>query len=412
MKFAIFGLGKSGVASAEYLLARGEAICVWDDGEAARKNFSNPSSITHPDSWNWAEIDALILAPGIPLTHPKPHYIVEAARAHNTPIICDVEILWRDNSDAKFVGITGTNGKSTTTALLAHVLAENGLDVAVGGNLGQAALSLGEHDCYVIEMSSYQLDLIDQARFNISIWLNTTPDHLDRHGDMEGYIAAKSRIFANGNDLKIIGVDDETGQEQFKQASGEKQQISGLDTHGEFCNLPGQHNMQNISAVIAAAKSLGLELEKINAAILTFPGLEHRLEFVLEKDGVKFINDSKATNAESAACALLAFDNIHWLAGGVAKAGGIEALTPHFPRIRKAYLFGKDAPEFAKTLEGKAEFEIFDTLEAATEAATQATNHEQQATVLLSPACASFDQYKSFEARGDHFKKIVRELTQ
>lgn len=404
-KYAVFGLGKSGCASVEYLLARGDEVLAWDDGETGRVGVV----CTHPDKWNWAEIKALVLAPGIPLTHPAPHYIAVVAKAHNVPIICDVEILWGDNPTAKFVGITGTNGKSTTTALLAHVLKENGLDVAVGGNLGQAALTLGKHAVYVIEMSSYQLDLISQTRFDVAIWLNTTPDHLDRHGDMAGYIAAKSRIFKNGNELAVVGVDDENGVAMAAKMSNAVK-ISREDNLGEFNNLPGKHNMQNIAAVTAAAKFFGLSEEKIFAAVHSFPGLAHRLEFVAEKNGVKFVNDSKATNADSTACALGAYEsNIHWLAGGVPKAGGIESLSEFWPRIAKAYLFGEAAQEFAKTLQSKVEFEIYPNLQAATKAAYTNANG-QSATVLLSPACASFDQFNNFEHRGDEFKKFVQEV--
>ena len=409
-EYAVFGLGKSGRASVEYLLARGSEVYAWDDGEAAREGIK----CTEPKDWNWNKIQALLLAPGIPLTHPQPHYIVAAAYTHKTPIICDVEILWQDNKTAKFIGITGTNGKSTTTALLAHVLAENGFDVAVGGNLGQAALTLGKHKYYVIEMSSYQLDLIDKTRFDIAIWLNTTPDHLDRHGDMAGYIAAKSRIFKNDNNLKIIGVDDDIGRNLVKsQITNHKSQIIAIsreDALGVFANLPGKHNMQNIAAVTAASEELSIPKDKIFAAIRSFPGLEHRLEFVAENNGVRFVNDSKATNAESTACALAAFNEIHWLAGGVPKEGGIESLKEFFPKIRKAYLFGQAAPQFAQTLEGKVAHEIFPTLQAATKAAFQSTIHTPQSTILLSPACASFDQFNNFEHRGDEFKKFVQEL--
>jgi UDP-N-acetylmuramoylalanine--D-glutamate ligase len=401
-KYAVFGLGKSGLASLAYLGDK-VAYC-WDD------NSHHPSHLTlHPNQWDWKKIEALILAPGIPLTHPQPHYIVEAAHVHKTPIICDVEILWQDNRQAKFIGITGTNGKSTTTALLAHVLAENAFDVAVGGNLGQAALTLGKHKYYVIEMSSYQLDLIDKTRFDIAIWLNTTPDHLDRHGDMAGYIAAKSRIFRNGNDVAIIGVDDENGR-KMAAANAHAIPISREDNLGVFTNLPGKHNMQNISAVTAACKALNIAEDKIFASIRSFPGLAHRLEFVAEKNGVKFINDSKATNAESTACALQAFDEIHWLAGGVPKDGGINSLTEFFPKIRKVYLFGQAAEEFAQTLQGKVDFEIYPNLQAVTNAAYLSTIHNPESTILLSPACASFDQFNNFEHRGDEFKKFVQEL--
>jgi len=402
-KYAVFGLGKSGCASVEYLLARGEEVYAWDDGEVARAGIT----CTEPKDWNWNEITALLLAPGIPLTHPKPHYIVEAAHKANVPIICDVEILWQDNRSAKFIGITGTNGKSTTTALLAHVLAENGFDVAVGGNLGTAALTLGKHEYYVIEMSSYQLDLIDKTKFDIAIWLNTTPDHIDRHGDMAGYIKAKKRIFKNGNDVAVIGVDDENGKDMLQHVSNAVG-ISREDALGNFTNLPGKHNMQNIAAVTAACEELGIPEDKIFAAIRSFPGLEHRLEFVAELNGVKFINDSKATNAESSACALSSYDNIHWIIGGVAKEGGIESLIEFFPRLKHSYLIGEATEEFAKTLEGKTPYTKAGDLQNAVNLATK--NSKSGDVVMLSPACASFDQFKNFEHRGDEFKKFVQEI--
>ncbi|PIR33115.1 MAG: UDP-N-acetylmuramoyl-L-alanine--D-glutamate ligase [Alphaproteobacteria bacterium CG11_big_fil_rev_8_21_14_0_20_44_7] len=394
---AIFGLGKSGKASYEYLKSKGYEIVAWDDTESSHENIP----CTAPQSWDWGRIEKLVLAPGIPLTHPKPHYIVEAAHKANVPIICDIEILYLDNMDAKFIGITGTNGKSTTTALIGHILEQNGFDVAVGGNIGNAALSLGKHKYYVLEMSSYQLDLIDKTRFNIAVWMNITPDHIDRHGDIQGYIKAKKNLFRNGNDIAFIGRDDEYS----KKLDGVG--FSKKDNLGDFPNLPGEHNMQNINAAFKVAKYLGISENKIIASILSFPGLAHRIEFVSERGGVKFINDSKATNADSAACALSCFEDIHWILGGVAKAGGIKALAEYFPKIRHAYLIGEAQEEFAGELEGKVTYSKFKNLE---DAVKQAASNAEKGVVLLSPACASFDQFKNFEERGDVFKKIVLNL--
>lgn len=407
--YAVFGLGKSGKASVEYLSERGDKVFAWDDNENSRENIK----CTHPDEWNWSEINSLILAPGIPLTHPEPHYIVNAAKANNTRIICDVEILWednrRDNDDCKFIGITGTNGKSTTTALLAHILKENGLDVAVGGNLGQAALSLGKHDYYVIEMSSYQLDLIDQTKFDTSILLNFSADHLDRHGSMEGYINAKKNIFNNADGLKLIGRDDGFCLrliEEFPESITFTKNFCA----GDFPNLPGVHNMQNINAAMEAARHCGISGDKIESAAKTFPGLEHRAEFVAEHQGVRFVNDSKATNADSTSNALRTYDDIYWILGGVAKFGGVESLSEYFPKIKKAYLIGEAAEEFAKTLAGKAEYENCATLDKATQAAFEDAEQASGGVILFSPACASFDQFKNFEERGEFFKKTVMNL--
>ena len=400
--YAVFGLGKSGAATVNYLKARGDKVLAWDDNEPARAGID----CTDPAKWNWAEVEALVLSPGIPLTHPEPHYIARAAHTAGKPIICDIEILFQDNSSATFIGITGTNGKSTTTALTAHILKEAGYDVAVGGNLGTPALTLGSHKYYVIETSSYQLDLIDKTRFDVAVWLNISPDHIDRHGDLEGYVRAKLRIFRNGSNFPIIAIDDEVSKGVSKQIDGAIP-ITKHNQIGEFSNLPGIHNMQNINAAYEAAKAVGVPHEKIMNAIKTFPGLEHRIEKVADIKGVTFINDSKATNADSSAMALACYENIYWIIGGKPKEGGISSLTEFFPRIKKAYIIGAATEEFAQTLDGKVPYEKCGDLANATKkAASEAAN----GVVLLSPACASFDQFKSFEERGNLFKKYVSEI--
>ncbi len=443
--YGVFGLGKSGKATIDYLIKRGDKVFAWDDNEESRRHCEPERSnaglepgtpdcrvslaMTEPSSWDWNKIDELILSPGIPLTHPKPHYIVEAANKHGKKIIGDIELLWLDNQDSTYIGITGTNGKSTTTALIGHILKENNLDVAVGGNLGTPALTLGKHKFYVLEMSSYQLDLIDKTAFDIAVWINISPDHIDRHGDIEGYIKAKKNIFKNPNHTIIIGRDDEYSKRTLEEHKGAIA-ISKYDKTGSFPRLPGQHNQQNISAAYQVAKAVGIAHKNIIRAIGSFPGLEHRIEQVTEIRGVKYINDSKATNADSASNALAAFDNIYWILGGVSKEGGITSLEQYFPRIKKAYLIGQAADEFAKTLEGKIPYEkCGDLTTAVIKAAKDTTAHPsldagshketpeqvrgvqpENGVVLLSPACASFDQFKNFEERGAFFKKLVLEL--
>ena len=419
--YGVFGLGKSGIATVNYLLGRGDTVFAWDDGEDARGNLK----CTPIANWDWAKIDALILSPGIALHFPQPHDVVKLARQHGKRIICDIELLWEDNRNAKFIGITGTNGKSTTTALLAHILQQAGLDMAVGGNLGTAALTLGKHEFYVLETSSYQLDLIDNTKFDIAIWLNISPDHIDRHGSLEGYIEAKKRIFKNGNTTRIVGIDDEYSAKVCKEQlthpvldTGSPQKISAIQVRdvvpisrsnslGNFPNLPGEHNMQNINAAYEAAKALGVPHDTIIAAIHSFGGLKHRMELVATINGVKYVNDSKATNADSAMWALKTFDDIYWIIGGVPKAGGIESLAKFFPKICKAYIIGQATDEFAKTLEGKVAFEKCGDLQNAV---AKAGLDAKTGVVLLSPACASFDQFKSYEHRGDVFRQLVSNL--
>ena len=400
--YGIFGLGKSGKSTVDYLLKRGDEVFAWDDNEASRADIT----CTEPAQWDWSKIEALMLSPGVPLTHPKPHAVVELAKKNNVKIIGDIELLWIDNQDSTYIGITGTNGKSTTTALIGHILKENGLDVAVGGNLGTPALTLGKHKYYVLEMSSYQLDLIDKTTFDIAVWINISPDHIDRHGDIEGYVKAKKNLFKNLNKTIIIGRDDEHSKKTLEEHKGAIA-ISKYDKTGQFPLLPGQHNQQNISAAYQVAKSLGIPHKNIIRSIGSFPGLEHRIEQVMEIRGVKFINDSKATNADSTSNALAAFENIYWIAGGVPKEGGIASLEKYFPKIKKAYLIGQAANEFAETLKGKV---VFDKCGDLTTAVRKAGLEAKDGVVLLSPASASFDQFKNFEERGAFFKKLVLEL--
>lgn len=438
----VFGLGKAGEATIASLKAGGAVIHAWDDAS------SSSLATRHYNEWPWHEIKALVLSPGVPLTHPKPHEVVTLAKQYNVPIIGDIELLYRAHPDASYVAITGTNGKSTTTTLIAHILKTAGIRTEVGGNLGTAALALaplGKDGVYVIETSSYQLDLLHTARFNVACFLNITPDHLDRHGDMQGYIAAKMHIFdrQTSEDTAVIAVDDRftVGIRDWALATGGRKVIEvssyqpialGISTYDgnlhdhsslmprpkapmpldSIPTLPGRHNWQNAAVAYGAARALGIAPEVIYGAMQSFGGLRHRLQMVAYIRGVRFINDSKATNADATSNALAPYENIYWILGGKAKAGGIETLGEYFPKIAHAFLIGAAQEEFAATLEGKVAYTCCGTLAVAVQKAAEMAWQEQKnnAVVLLSPACASFDQWKSFEHRGDAFCEMVERL--
>lgn len=445
---AVFGLGKAGQAAIDALINSGARVFAWDDKEESVSNVRPKSGLTISkyDTYDWNKIAALVLSPGIPLTHPEPHAIVKIAKKHSCPIICDIELLFLANPQANYIGITGTNGKSTTTALIGHISREIGNKTAVGGNIGTSASSLpalGNDGKYVIEVSSYQLDLLQKTKFNVAILLNITPDHLDRHGNMQGYIDVKKKIYArqSSNDYSIVAVDDEHTQkifEELKLKSATKiipvsclKKVPGgvfIDKGviydninkteqkfalGKLQRLPGKHNEQNIAAAYAAMVCIGGKPEKIVEAIKSFPGLEHRIQHVANIKGINFVNDSKATNAEAAEKAILSFENIFWIAGGVPKSGGISALEPLYSKIKHAFLIGQAEEDFAKSLDGKVKFTKCKNLETAvTEAAKVAFEKKiKDSVVLLSPACASFDQFKNFEERGAAFCKLVEQIS-
>ncbi len=438
-RIAVLGLGRNGRPAAAALVAMGAAVSVWDDREAARAEAAAAGLHVADPRAAMGALDSILVSPGIPHALPAPHPIAQAAIAAGVPIVSDVELLYRAvraaGSRARFVGITGTNGKSTTTALLAHMLKGAGWTFAAGGNLGPAALALPllpDAGIYVLEMSSYLLERIATVRFDAAAMLNLSPDHFDRHGDLAGYIAAKRQIFArqDGACTAVIGIDDadsraiaaETRPARLVRVSGEGPADLGcvasvlrdaegpLVTLTEAIALPGAHNAQNAAAAAALALALGLPRAAIADGIRRFPGLPHRQERIARLAGVAFINDSKATNAESAARALACHDRIVWIAGGIAKAEGIAPLAPYFPRITEALLIGRDAPLLAATLaaHGVAHRSL-GTLEAAVPAAWLVAR-EASAVVLLSPACASFDQFAGFEARGERFRALVADL--
>ncbi len=442
---ALFGLGGSGMVTAEALVAGGASVTAYDDNP---KKVEEASSIGIPTGdlrdYDFSKADALVLAPGVPLTHPKPHWTAELANQNNVPIIGDVALFADErrlhSPSSHFIAITGTNGKSTTTALISHILSNSGRDVQMGGNIGRAVLSLDESSddkIYVVECSSYQIDLAPDLDPSIGILLNLAPDHLDRHGSMENYAEIKTRLVEKSN-IAIIGNDDNhcskasnrleaAGQSiirisnqkpasgfgvQDKQIvefnSGDENFIANL--HG-IVTLRGKHNAQNAVAATAACRAVGLSAEEIQTGLNSFPGLAHRMEVIGNIGDVLFVNDSKGTNADAAAMALGSFENIYWIAGGLPKEGGIESLRPFFGRIAKAYLIGEAAPEFSATLGSEVTFEISQTLDIAViNANKDAKAIGKKAVVMLSPACASFDQFANFEIRGDAFRGEVEKL--
>ena len=432
-RYAVLGLGSNGLPAANALAAMGAEVTAWDD-TAPAKGLSD--GIAHADPTPTIQsYDALILSPGIPHRLPSPHPVAAAALAAGVSIWSDAELLYRAvraaGSRARFVGITGTNGKSTTTALIAHILAAAGRTVAAGGNLGPAALALpllDHNGLYVLEMSSYMLERIGSLRFDTAVMLNLSPDHLDRHGDMAGYAAAKRAIFdrQGAGDLAVAGVDDAASRAMAAEigaitVSGERRADlwceSGVlrDASGPILPmadapfLPGAHNVQNAAAAAAVALHLGVSRRVLAEAIASFPGLPHRQQPVATLEGIAYVDDSKATNADSAARALACYQRIVWIAGGISKAGGIASLAPLFPRLIHTLLIGRDAAELAAQL-GRVSHEVVDTLERAVPAARAAATRTGAEVVLLSPACASFDQFTGFEARGRRFADLVHAM--
>lgn len=443
-RVAVFGLGRSGITAARALQAGGAIPILWDDGEAGRAQAKGEGfTVEDLAAADWSHFAALVLSPGAPLTHPRPHWTVDLARAAGVPVLGDVELFARalaarpKDQRPRVVAITGTNGKSTTTALIGWVLKSAGLTVHVGGNIGVGVLALPEPTpdaVYVIEVSSYQLDLTTTFAPDVAILTNISPDHLDRHGGMDGYVAAKARIFANqeSDGVALVGVDDAWGQgiarylsdratvistHPSQRAEGYVAQPGAVLKNGERVadltaarSLPGRHNAQNAAFAYATARALGLDHDAAVAGLLSFPGLAHRMEAVGRLGSVRFINDSKATNADGARQALASYPSVFWIAGGVPKAGGIADLADLFPRIAKAYLIGDAADAFAATLADTPHI-IAHTLDAAVAAAAaDAASAGGDQIVLLSPACASFDQFKDFEARGEAFRAAVLAL--
>lgn len=440
-RIAVVGLGRAGLPAALRLAEWGAEVTAWDDSAPGREAAERAGLAVRDLRGGPFGFDALLLSPGIPHLLPAPHPIADRARTAGVPILADVEFLFRAvraaGSAARFIGITGTNGKSTTTALIHHLLTGVGRVSEVGGNLGPAALGLnilGDKGSYTLEMSSYMLERIATIRFNCAVMLNLSHDHLDRHGSMHGYAAAKAQIFARQQigDLCVLGQDDEFTAGMAAQMRTRMLPVSGLrpvaggiwaegallrDGEGRIADLrdapalPGSHNAQNAAAAAAVAFEAGLSRSEVATGLASFPGLPHRQERVGTLGGVTFVNDSKATNADSAARALASYERVVWIAGGLAKDGGIESLAPLFARIAQAVLIGRDAPMLAATLAAHGvPHKIAGTLDEALPTAAAAAQGGAAPVVLLSPACASFDQFTGFEARGERFRALVQRM--
>lgn len=424
--YAVCGLGRNGAAVVQALLGMGATVQAWDDNKPELPApLSSHPRLTLAPLTDLTGMEALILSPGIPHHLPRPHPTALLAQEQHVPILSDAELLWqvvrKAGSNARFVSITGTNGKSTTTALLTHILTQTGIPACCGGNFGTASLALpalGNDGVYVIEMSSYMLERLKDYHACAAALLNLTPDHLDRHGSMQGYLEAKAHVFDNmtTGDLAILGEDaswaDTLRQRLDRQGvTVQTLTITQAVPEADAPFLPGQHNAQNIETCRAIARHLGLSEEQIAAGIRSFTGLDHRLQLVAQADGISFINDSKATNAEASFHALRAFPKSLWIAGGTAKEGGITSLAPLFGHVRRAFLIGQDAPLLANTLAAHGvPFEISKTLEEATRAAWAFARTQEALPILLSPACASFDQFRNFEERGTSFATLARRL--
>jgi len=438
-RVALFGLGGSGLATARALIAGGAQVAAWDDGEAARAKADVP--LTDLAGADWSGFAALVLAPGVPLTHPKPHWTVGRANAIGIEVIGDIELFARERAalapSAPLIAITGTNGKSTTTALIAHILRQAGREVALGGNIGVPALELppvAEFRTHVLECSTFQIDLAPSLKPTVGLLINLTPDHLDRHGTMENYAAIKERLVA-ASDVALVGLDDDHCRAIAARLIAKGRKVLGVsaqrcatadvfvDDHRLFVKgepaalidlrvapaLRGAHNGQNAAFAFAATRAQGLDTETIASGMQSFPGLAHRMEQIKRIGATLFVNDSKATNADAAEKALLSFRDIFWILGGKAKQGGIEPLRPLFARVRKAYLIGAASQAFAQTLEGALAYELCGTLDNAVAAAARdaAQSSAAEPVVLLSPASASYDQFANFEARGEAFRALV-----
>ncbi len=446
-RVGVLGLGRSGLATARSLRAGGAEPVCWDDNEASRDRADGVKLADLTDAREVEGLAALIVSPGIPHLYPKPHPAVTAAQHAEVPLDNEVGLFFRTVADLepdddgpphRIVAITGSNGKSTTTALVRHILDQAGRTVQMGGNIGRAVLDLdppGAGEVMVLELSSYQTELARMLAPDIAVFLNLSPDHLDRHGGLGGYFAAKRRLFETGApEHAVIGIDEPEGRYLAGRVEGStlisvRQRLKG-DGRTVFMNrshltewrggrqlaaidmrdaetLLGRHNQQNAAAAYAVCRLLGLGPRPIELGLMSFPGLAHRMERLGAAGGVAWVNDSKATNADAAEKALLSYDRIRWILGGQAKAGGIEALRPLFHRIAHAYLIGEAAEVFADTLADVPHTHCA-TLDAAVSAAQ--AEAERGDTVLLSPACASFDQFPSFEARGDAFRALVAQF--
>ncbi|PEQ12652.1 UDP-N-acetylmuramoyl-L-alanine--D-glutamate ligase [Novosphingobium sp. PC22D] len=422
-RFAVLGLARSGAAAVESLLASGAQVMAWDSREEPRQAFEGRVELADPVTAVLEGYEAVVVSPGIPLNR---HPIAEAAAAADVPVIGDIELFARARAVLpahRVVGITGTNGKSTTTMLVRHLFAQAGVPVRVGGNIGVPILAadpLPEGGVYVLELSSYQIDLTFSLDCEVAVLLNVTPDHLDRYADFDAYVASKARLFGmqSAASLAIVDHEAEAGVDVLR-FSPEGQPIQFIDDvelpgdQARWPSLQGPHNRQNAAAAIAVARQLGLSDAQIEAGLESFVGLPHRMERVAENEGVLYINDSKATNPASAAPALAAFPpdprpRIHWIVGGLPKGDDLGECEPYFGNVAAAYTIGDAGPMFADLLAPHAPVRRSEMMAEAIREAMAAAKPGD--VVMLSPACASFDQFRDFEARGDAFRRIVGAL--
>ncbi len=440
------GFGRSGSSTAHVLQRLETNVFVWDDDPVKRAQATAEGfRVLDLTATSWQDIACVVWSPGIPHTFPAPHPVAQRARAAGVVLVCDVELLMQSEPVASCVGITGTNGKSTTTSLLTHILSYASRPVGAGGNLGLPVLALPQlesNGVYVIELSSYQLELTPSLALDVAVLLNISSDHLSQHGGIEGYVAAKRRLFAGlkQGGTAVLSVDDQNSAALHEFLSSRGFNIIPISVVKPVCGgvylsggllwdntngaravadltaakaLPGLHNKQNAAAAFATARVLGIEHAVIAAALQTFPGLPHRQELVDVIDGIRYVNDSKATNADAAAKAMTCYEVLYWIVGGQAKEGGITALVSLFPRVRHAFLIGEAAPTFARTLlEWHVSYTPCGTLAVAVERAHTLATRERRpgAVVLLSPACASWDQFDDFEHRGSVFQRHVAAL--
>jgi len=419
-KYAILGLARSGMAVLDSLLASGAEVVAWDNQSEVRESVKDRATVADLMESDLSGFDGIVLSPGVPLnTHP----IADKARAEGVPIIGDIELFAQARAalpDHKVVGITGTNGKSTTTALLTHILESNGLDALMGGNIGVPILSqepLAEGGVYVLELSSYQIDLTQSLDCDVAILLNITPDHLNRYDSFDHYAASKARLFdmISADHTAIVSGTDEKSRMvvEFLRQDARINDIVDLSAatgtgQENWPSLQGPHNLQNAVVAASAASALGLSEGQIRDALASFRGLPHRMERMAEADGVLFVNDSKATNAASTGPALGAYPKIHWILGGLPKDDNLDECAPYFGNVVQAYTIGEAASMFGKLLEPHMTVEPCEMMLTAVQRA--AANAKPGEVVLLSPACASFDQFKDFEARGNCFRCAVNSV--
>ncbi|MBU3077772.1 UDP-N-acetylmuramoyl-L-alanine--D-glutamate ligase [Sphingomonas quercus] len=413
-RFAVLGLARSGIATVEALAAFGAEVVAWDGKAEARARVDVP--LADPLEIDLAGYAGVVVSPGVPLNR---HPIAARAKAAGVPVVGDIELFAQARPGLpahRVVGITGTNGKSTTTALIHHIVAAAGIPAAMGGNIGLPILAqqpLPEGGVYVLELSSYQIDLTFGLDCDVAVLTNITPDHLDRYDGFAGYAASKARLFAMQSPAHaavIATEDDETRAIAASLAGRALITVASTDVGDQSAwpSLQGPHNAQNVAVARATARALGIADDVVERALRTYPGLPHRMERVAERHGVLFVNDSKATNPTSTAPALMAYPAIHWIAGGLAKTDDLDACAPGFGHVRAAYVIGDAANLFERLLAPHMPVINAGTLDAAVRAAAAAARPGE--TVLLSPACASFDQFSDFEARGDAFRAAVEAL--